>query len=307
MEAHRFARHPRLVPCRRVKLAPLAACLGLVALLSSARDAAAGSESEGEGAYGLFGWLDHRSAYGKEAFPEPFLIDPTDLEENEARLDWLRTARGSSHDNLFTGEVAKSFGIVTVEADIPFERIFRGGRLSEGANDIFLQARAPVWQYVSPGGAFDTTVGVLLEAGIPTHSTLSKNPEFAPKAFDDLKIGNLTMQSVLGYSMLTGPGPDGGTNTFQYGFTFGYTLAHETLPVPGTEQIVPIVELSCGTPLNKADSGRTTALTNLGFRANLAAIGHIEPRFGFGIVLPLNSGARDDSHWGVVTSFVFDY
>src|SRR6266404_9557656 len=38
--------------------------------------------------YGLFNWLDHRSAYGQGAFPEPFLVDDSDLEVNELRLDW---------------------------------------------------------------------------------------------------------------------------------------------------------------------------------------------------------------------------
>jgi hypothetical protein len=36
--------------------------------------------------YGLFDLLDHRSVYGQGVFPEPFLVDDSDLETNEARL-----------------------------------------------------------------------------------------------------------------------------------------------------------------------------------------------------------------------------
>ncbi|MBV8351584.1 MAG: hypothetical protein JOZ21_04850, partial [Verrucomicrobia bacterium] len=41
--------------------------------------------------YGLFDWLDHRSAYGEGVFPEPFLVDDSDLETNELRFDWIHT------------------------------------------------------------------------------------------------------------------------------------------------------------------------------------------------------------------------
>ena len=53
------------------------------------------TESNGSAStrYGLFGWLDHRSGYGQGVFPEPFLVDDSDLETNEARLDWLHTTR----------------------------------------------------------------------------------------------------------------------------------------------------------------------------------------------------------------------
>ena len=41
--------------------------------------------------YGLFNGLDHRSWYSHGDFPEPFLVDDSGLEINEARLDWLHT------------------------------------------------------------------------------------------------------------------------------------------------------------------------------------------------------------------------
>jgi hypothetical protein len=53
--------------------------------------------------YGLFGLLDHRSSYGQGVFPEPFLVDDSDLEVNEARLDWLRSGVANSHTDFIRG------------------------------------------------------------------------------------------------------------------------------------------------------------------------------------------------------------
>src|SRR5216683_8086599 len=50
--------------------------------------------------YGLFGLLDHRSAYGQGAFPEPFLVDDSDHEINEARLDWTHTEAHHDHNDV---------------------------------------------------------------------------------------------------------------------------------------------------------------------------------------------------------------
>ena len=50
--------------------------------------------------YGLFGLLDHRSSYGEGVLPEPFLVDDSDLEVGEGRLDWLRSGVANSHTDL---------------------------------------------------------------------------------------------------------------------------------------------------------------------------------------------------------------
>src|SRR5271168_4521299 len=41
--------------------------------------------------YGIFDALDKRSVYGQGYFPEPFLVDDSDGESDEGRLDWLHT------------------------------------------------------------------------------------------------------------------------------------------------------------------------------------------------------------------------
>lgn len=70
--------------------------------------------------YGLFNGLDHRSWYSEGDFPEPFLVDDSGLEINEARLDWLHTTAGSQHNNTVTAEVEKGFGLLTLEIEVPF-------------------------------------------------------------------------------------------------------------------------------------------------------------------------------------------
>ena len=53
----------------------------VVASASSAR-----ADESSASRYGLFDGLDHRSIYGQGYFPEPFMVDDSDLEPNEARV-----------------------------------------------------------------------------------------------------------------------------------------------------------------------------------------------------------------------------
>jgi hypothetical protein len=153
-----------------------------------------------------------------------------------------------------------------------------------------------------------TLLGAALEVGIPVHSSVSKNTEVVPKIFNDLKLGDhFTLQSIVGYSRLFGSGENGGLQMLEYGFVFGYTLQHKELPLPGVLQFIPVFELAGETALNKNDRGHNTLLGNLGFRCNLQAIGQVQPRLGLGFVFPIDRGAREDAHWGVITSFVFEY
>ncbi len=274
--------------------------------------------SPGDTRYGFFDGLDHRSAYGQGSFPEPFLVDDSDLEVNEARLDWLHTKGADNHNDLFTGEVEKGFGLLTLEVEVPFERDTSSGldpttgrsatTTVQGMSNVDLGARYPFYQFVSSDGLVDTTFGAAIEVGVPTNSPVSQNTEVVPKFFADLKLGDhFTLQSIFGYSMLYGSGDDGGLDTFEYGFVFGYTLTHEQLSLSWVQQIIPVFELSGATELNKADPGHDSLLGNLGFRLNLKTIGRIQPRLGLGFVFPVDQGAREDVHQGIVTSMVFEY
>jgi len=257
--------------------------------------------------FGLFNLLDHRSSYGQGAYPEPFLVDDSDLEKAEARLDWLHTASGSSHTDVLHPEVEYGFGQLTAELEFPYEWDNSDGTKTSGFDNVDIGARYPFYQFVSQNGLFDTTIGAGVELGIPTTSDVSHNTELVPKIFNDTKLGDFTVQTILGYSMLYGPGDDGGVNTFEYGFVFGYSIPRKILPLPGIDRIIPVAELSGETQLNKDASGQTSLTGDVGLRVNMKSIGRFQPRPGIVFVFPLDSNARNDSHWGILTSLVVEF
>ena len=257
--------------------------------------------------YGLFDRLDHRSGYGQGVYPEPFLVDDSDLETGEFRLDWLRTARGSDHTDILHPEIEYGFGQLTLELEAPYERDVADGQVTAGMDNVDVGARYPFYQFVAGNGLFDTTLGAAVELGIPTGSAVSQNTELVPKIFDDLKIGKFTVQTILGDSLLFGPGEAGGVNTFEYGFVIGYDITHKTLPLTGVDKIIPVVELSGETQLNKGAAGQNNLTADFGLRVNLKAIGRIQPRPGLVFVLPVDNNARADKHWGILTSLVFEF
>jgi len=258
--------------------------------------------------YGLFDGLDHRSFYQQGDYPEPFLVDDSGLEINEARLDWLRSGLGSAHQNNMKAEVERGFGVATAELEVPYEYDSSADGVTRGFENIDLGLRSPFYQFVSANGRFDSTTGAAIEVGIPTGSPVGQNAELVPKLFDDVRVGeNLTVQSLVGYSTLFGPGDDGGSQTLEYGLVFGYSILHETLPIPGVERFIPMFELSGETGLNNGHAGDTSILGNACFRLNLNPIGTVQPRLGLGYVFPLDRDARQELHWGIFTSLVFEY
>jgi len=261
--------------------------------------------------YGLFNWLDHRSAYGEGVYPEPFLVDDSDLEVNEARLDWLHT-QASTHerDDMVTAEVEKGFGLLTLEIEVPYEVDYdtAANKTTDGFDNIDLGARYPIYQFVSDAKFVDSTFGAALEVGVPTRSSLSKDTEVVPKIFDDLRLGtHFTLQSIAGLSMLYGSDADNGLKTFEYGLVFGYTIPRKELELPDVLQLIPVFELIGATETDHAVPGHNSLTGNAGFRVNLKTIGSVQPRLGAGYVFPIDNGAREDMHWGVITSLVFEY
>jgi hypothetical protein len=259
--------------------------------------------------YGIFDALDKRSVYGQGVFPEPFLVDDSDGETDEGRLDWLHTGGpGNQHTDNIHGELEKGFGLLTLELETAYERDSSSGQIAEGMDNVDLGARYPFYQWVSPNEDIDNSVGVALEVGIPTHTQISHSTEVVPKIFDDLKFQNFTLQSILGYSTLIGPNSEGGgAQNFEYGFVFGYTIDHDQLTIPGVQQLIPVVELNGARQMNQDDSGGDNLEGDIGFRANLDAIGAVQPRLGIVFVFPVDYGARQDQSWGIDTSLVFEY
>jgi hypothetical protein len=263
--------------------------------------------------YGLFDWLDHRSAYNQEFFPQPLLVDDTGLEDGEVELSYLHTKANDQHSDTVSAEVQKSFGLLTVELGLPYENEGDSDDSAKGIGNISLEARYPLYQFVSAKGGFDSTLGVAMEVGIPVNTMVSKNAELEPEIFDDLKLGqHFSIQTVLGYDTLFGSGNEGGDDegglqSFEYGFAFGYTVLYRELPLPGVERLTPLFELTGETGLNKDEAGQNSLLGSMGFRLDLKPIGELEPSVGLAYVFPIDSGAREEVHWGIATNFTFEF
>ena len=298
-----------LLQMKNVVLVSCLCTLSLESSLAATNEQAAivSSAPSPDSRYGVFNFLEHRSEYGQGVFPEPFLVDDSDLEPNEVRFDWLHKEANGSGSDTGKAEIEKGIGLMTLELEVPYERDRAGGARTQGFDNIDLGARHPFYQFVSANGLLDATFGAAIEVGIPTGSPLSKNAELVPKLFNDLKVGNFTAQSILGYSTLFGPGDAGGLQTFEYGFVFGYSIPHQQLPLPWVLEVIPFLELAGETELNKQSAGHDSLLGNAGLRFNLKAIGRVQPRPGIGFVFPVDSGAREDTHWGVISSLVFQF
>jgi len=257
--------------------------------------------------YGLFGLLDHRSGYGESTYPEPFLNDDSNQELNEFRFDWFHSELHHQRSDEMLMEIEHGFGLLTVEVELHYNRESAPGELVKGLGNVDLGARYPIFQYVTEDNQLDTTFGVALEVGIPTNTVMSKSTELVPKIFNDTRIGkNITFQSLLGYSALYG-GDDDGIHTFEYGVTIGYAIKREDLAIPGIQQITPVFEINGEKQLNKEEKGRNSVLGNAAVRFNLNSLGPVQPRLGVGYVFPMNSAAREELHWGIYTSLVFEY
>ena len=269
--------------------------------------------------YGPFSLFDHRSLYGKGVFPEPMIVDDSDGEINEFRLDWMHQGGKGQNTNIVTVEIEHGNGFWTLELEVPYEydtaNVFdpATGHIDhsrvQGFDNINPGARMPVFQYVSADEAIDSTFGVAIEVGIPSNSPLGKNSEIVPKIFNDTRIGeHFTLQTILGWSFLRGSvASGGGEQHFEYGMVFGWDIPHHELPLPQVQDLIPMLELQGDTLANTHQAGQDSLTGNLAVRANLFSIGQIQPRLGVGYLFPVDQGARDQFHWGIYTSLVFEF
>ena len=283
-------------------------CALLFSLLAICQPALADDDDKPAGSqpadsrYGLFGLLDHRSIYGHDWFPEPFRVEDTDL-QSELRFDWQHNQAPGRISNTLTFEIQKSFGIVTFELEAPY--VFDNAD-EHGMGTPELSARFPLWQYVSPAGFFDNTFGVGLAVGVPTNSPISKNTELQPQIFDDLRLGeHFAIQSLAGYGWLLGPASDEASRSLEYQVAFGYVIEDEQFKIPHVERFTPTVELVGETAFGSSEFSNLTGTA--GLRFELKPIAHLQPTLGVAYVFPIDKGARDQLHWGIITSIVFDF
>lgn len=270
--------------------------------------------SDADNRYGLFNGLDHRSLYGKGVYPEPLLVDDSDGEIHELRLDWFHQNGKGFNGNMTLGEFEVGNGIWTFELAGAYEYDTQtmpglGGVRVQGLDNLAPGFRTALYEYVTPDEQFDTAFGAGIEIGIPLNSPLSKNPEIVPKIFNDTRIGeHFTSQIILGWSWLRGStASGGGEQHFEYGVVLGWTIAHHELPMPGVQDFIPVLELNGATLMNTHSGGQDNLVADFAFRANLYAIGRAQPRLGVGYVVPLDSTAREQFRWGIYSSIVLEF
>ena len=230
------------------------------------------------------------------------------LEDNELQLTWLHSKAGATRTDVGSAEIQEGIGLLTLEAEVPYERVVSPGRSINGIGKIQLGARYPLYQAVSANQMIDATFGLAMEGEIPADSTVSRNGELDPEVFNALKLGeHFTIQTVLGYSTLLGGGDDGGAQTFEYGFSFACAIPHRELPLPGVEELIPMAELSGERGLNLDEAGRNSVLGDIGFRAQVKTMGELHSSVGAAWVFPIDNGAREELHWGFIISTIFDF
>src|SRR5271154_875751 len=88
--------------------------------------------------YGFLNWLDPRSAYNQEFFPQPLLVDDTGLEDGEVEFSYLHTKANDQHSDTVTAEVQKSFGLLTLELSVPYEWMADSDDSSKGVGNVNL-------------------------------------------------------------------------------------------------------------------------------------------------------------------------
>jgi hypothetical protein len=256
----------------------------------------------------LFSLVDPRAIYGKSTFPEPLVAPEMDV-EREFRLDWLHEEkRGIRNDNV-KAEVEYSFGYLTLEVEVPYERQEEHHHAIDGIGSIEFSVRYPIWQYVSPAATFEYTLVGALELAVPSNSRISKDTEVVPQLYQLMRFGDhLTLQTSIGYSALIGP-EEGGVASLEYAAVLGYSIDHRQLPIPTVLRLIPMAELVGERPFNGSDQDANRLRGVLGTRILFGSLanGAIQPRFGIGYVMPLNSAAREDFRWGIIASFVLEF
>lgn len=260
------------------------------------------------GRYGLFNGLDHRSAYTQDVFPEPFIVDDMALEDTEFEFDWGHSQGRGSRSDTGSVEFQKGIGLLTFEAEIPFQHLVTPDSRVQGVGPMELGLRYPLLQYVSPHQAFDNTFGFGMESEIPLQLRVDPNTELEPLLFWCLSLGrHFTAQTVLGKDFTLGPGDNGGERDYEMGTSLAYGFSHEELPIPCVQDFYPMFEVSDELGLNKDEQGQHDFQGAAGFRVKFTSIGEMSPSFGAAYVFPLDEAARDRFHWGFIVSVILDF
>jgi len=264
----------------------------------------------------FFGLLDNRSSYGKDFFPDPF-IGPEFDSEQQVELDYLHGAKaGAREDEVDAGIQWNVVGQLTLAGEFGRDSqhepgIGNGpeGDLAEredgtGFENADLAAYHPIFQYVSADGQFDYTAVVRFDVGIPTRTRVSgKDVQLTPYLGQLLRVGDhVSIEAWTGSQFTIAPRQ---TDQFVYGASVGYRISHEQLPLPLTEQVTPLFELDGQTPWS--GNGQDALFGVTGLNIQFKSLGKMQPGVELGYQFPIDQGAREQLHWGVVTEFLLEF
>jgi hypothetical protein len=270
----------------------------------------------------LSGPVKEQSEFGRAWFPETLRAPEMDLEYSEMRLDWFHAEKpGNSRtprsiQDEVKAEFERAFGSLTLEVELPYQGDQQTaldaatGRVSrsrdEGFSRIELGVRYPLFQYVSADGGIDYTCVGAFELALPTGTRFSKDTEISPRLYQLLRVGDhLSVQASAAWAAVAGP-DQGGSNALEYGASFAYVLQRPDLRLPGVVMVAPMFELVGDYAINGEDA-RTNGLFGVaGIRVNTESLGWFQPRVGLGYQFPIDRGARQEQHWGLLMSFVFE-
>ena len=216
--------------------------------------------------YGPFGIYDHRSLYGKGVFPEPFIVDDSDGEVNEFRLDWTHQRGKGQNSTSSPRELEHGNGLWTLELEIPYEydtsntydSARRDRPITAGCRGSKISPSGAASRFSSMFRRMNRLIHVRRGAGSggPTNSPLSKNTEVVPKVFNDTRVGeHFTLQTVLGYSLLRLRSHRRRRAALRVRNGLRLDLPHGELPLPGVQDFIPMFELE-GSTLTRYASGR---------------------------------------------------
>ncbi len=264
----------------------------------------------------FFDLLDHRSSYGNDFFPDPF-IGPEFDSERQLELDYLHGEKhGVRDDEIDGGFQWNVFGQTTIAAefgwDSEHQAAIHGGVGEEddqaanasGLENVDLAIYHPLFQYVSRDSLLDYTAAARLDLGIPTRTPVSgTDAQLTPFLGHMLRIGDhLSLEAWTGVQFTIAPHQ---TNQLIYGLSLGYQLFHEQLPLPLTEKLTPIVELDGQSPLS--GQGQDALFGVAGLDVNFTSVAKIDPHIELGYQFPLDQGARDQLQWGIIAEVFLEF
>lgn len=254
----------------------------------------------------FFGLLDHRSSYGNDFFHDPFLGPEFDA-ERQVEIDYQHSeGRGTRGDQVDAGFQWNVAGELTVAGEFGWDSEYQGvgedGKTispmtARGFENVDLAIYHPLFQFVSDSAWFDYTLAARLDVGIPTRTAASgTDAQLSPYLGQLIRLGkHLDIEAWTGAQFTIGPSQ---TNQFIYGVSAGYAISGEQLRLPFTASLTPIVELDGQTGLS--ENGGDALFGVAGCDLALSQIKGLQPEVEIGYEFPIDQGARDQLHWGIV-------